>query len=100
MDGCLHKHLLALKVAFDHGDHLTIRTQAQSLKGASSYIRCDRVGKAAELLRNCIDKKDASIGTAYARLVKECIIFKRELRKYICEREGSKNIPKLHREAI
>ena len=89
MSACLIKHMTEIKVSLEANEHGSLKTQLQSLKGATSYTRCYRVGKATELLKNSIEANELDkIPVHYSRFVKESILLKRYLRQYICKRES------------
>ncbi len=88
---CIQKHLTEIKVSLEANEFSALRTQLQSLKGATAYTRCDRLGKATELLMEVIkSKKYDDIPEYYSCFVKESILLKRYIRKYICERDSKR----------
>ena len=92
MSSCLIKQLTEIKVSLEACDYSSLKTELQSLKGATSYTRCHRVGKAAELFKAAIDTgRFEKVQEHYLRLIRESILLKRDLRKYICMRDSKNN---------
>lgn len=60
-DMTMGKNLTTLKIAVDELDYLSIRMQAHSLKGASSYLGAERVKKAAEKCNSILTIKRLKI---------------------------------------
>ena len=90
MSTCLIKHLTDIKVSLEANDYSSLKTELQSLKGATSYTRCHRVGKAAELFKAAIEAgRFEKIPELYSRFIRESIMLKRCLRKYVSSRDSN-----------
>ena len=92
-DLSLRKNLTGLKIALDEIDYYSIRMQAHSLKGSSSYLRAERVTKLAEKIQSDVEKRLAQeIFKDYATLIKQCILLKRMIRYEIFKKAGNHTI--------
>ena len=89
LGSCLMKHLTEVKVSLEANEYDALKTQLQSLKGATLYTRCYRLSKAVEIFKASIDAAQyQNIPSNYARFMRESILLRRYLRRYICQRDG------------
>ncbi len=89
-DLSLRKNLTALKIALDELDYYSVRMQAHSLKGSSSYLHAERVTKIAEKMQKDVeDQLPEEIFKYYPILIKQCIMLKRMIRLDILKKQGS-----------
>eukprot|EP00830_Metopus_es_P010038 TRINITY_DN19654_c0_g1_i1.p2 TRINITY_DN19654_c0_g1~~TRINITY_DN19654_c0_g1_i1.p2 ORF type:complete len:105 (-),score=28.63 TRINITY_DN19654_c0_g1_i1:34-348(-) len=64
MDPCLKKHLTDIKISLEDKNYAFLKTQLQSLKGSTAYTKCDRLGKAVELLKVATEGKACLLYTS------------------------------------
>ena len=89
-DLSLRKNLTSLKIALDEMDYFSIRMQAHSLKGSSSYLHAERVTKIAEKMQNDVEKQlPEEIFKDYPLLIKQCIVLKRAIRFDLLKKQGN-----------
>lgn len=88
-DLTLRKSLTALKIAMDDLDYYSVRMQAHSLKGSSSYLHAERVTRIAEKLQHDVDlQQSEEIFKDYPILIKQCMILKRAIRYELLQQKG------------
>ena len=88
-DMSMRNNLTDLKLALEKADYYNIRLSSHSLKGASSYLRAERVRAAAAQVQMAVDsQKSDDIFKYYPILVKQCILLKRRIRYEACIKEG------------
>ena len=81
----LGKDLVALKVGMDALDFYVVRAKAHSLKGASGYMCARRLYYIAEKLQFDVDRQQPEdVFMDYGKLIRHCILVKREIRVEIC----------------
>jgi len=89
IDWSLVPNLAKMKAGFEENDIAKIQNEADSLKGASSYIRAHNVMNILDRMEESInDYRVEKLFVLYPQLIEHCVYLRRYIQKVLADRKG------------